>query len=89
MHTFNLPYFKTLLFGLIVLDLTIPRCFLIAVLAIKKQSDKSVRHYFSNPFIKLTDLGTKTSIQKDGVDFLSDESFISIVDIMSEDLRKF
>ena len=89
MHTFNLPYFKDSFVWFDCLRFDDTPMFLDSCFSDKKNNQ--INRYdiiCSNPFIKLTDLGTKTSIQKDGVDFLSDESFISIVDIMSEDFKK-
>ena len=89
MHTFNLPYFKdsSVWFDCLRFDdalMFLDSCF-------SEKKNNQINRYdiiCSNPFIKLRDLVTKTSIQKEGVDFLSDESFMSIVDIMSEDFKK-
>ena len=89
MHTFNLPYFKDSSVWFDCLRFDDAPMFLDSCFSDKKNNQ--INRYdiiCSNPFIKLTDLGTKTSIQKDGVNFLSDESFMSIVDIMSEDFKK-
>lgn len=42
----------------------------------------------SNPFIELKDVGGKTFVKKDGLDFISDENFSSIVDIFQSEFSR-